>query len=86
MTGASGPSTFSVTLGPLPLGSALVAVAIDPVGNTSEFSGCKTVAPTAPEPEGLTASSDSGSGLREPLPGIRRERVGRLGVPADLHK
>jgi Right handed beta helix region len=85
-TGPSGTLSFSINFGALPNGSYVTATATDPSGNTSEFSPCQLVTPPAPEPVSLSAAGESGSRLAQPPPGVGRERVGRLGAPADLQK
>jgi hypothetical protein len=86
VTTGAGPTAFTVNVGPLPNGSVVTALATDPLGNTSEFSACRTVSITAPEPEALTAWGGSGPWLRQAPAGVRRERVGRLGGAANLEK
>jgi titin len=85
-TDGSGNATFTTSLNSIVAGDGVTVTATDSFGNTSEFSACVTVVSTAPEPEAVAAWSDSGSRLRQPLPGVRREGIGRLGRAANLQK
>jgi hypothetical protein len=85
-TNANGSGPFSAEVGLLTVGEAVTATATDEAGNTSEFSACQTVLPShdAAPVSGLAGGS-SGSRLQPPA-GILRERVGRVGVRAQLEK
>jgi hypothetical protein len=82
-TAANGVAALQTVVTALPLGSVVTATATDPVGNTSEFSLCRSVA--APPPNDSDGDGFPNTGDNCPmLPNPTQADTGRIGgTPGD---